>query len=161
MDKPTAANTWSVEVTDSRVKGLLNQLVVRLEDPSDLLDTLGGLLERNINLRFATKTDPDGNAWLPLAPRTVAAYARKDKGVRQGSLLQRTNVMLQSLTHNATKQCVDVGFTDVKAAWHERGHDYMPRRSMLFGDFVAGTLGAGDQADVIAEMTSWIETLLK
>lgn len=153
------ADALVITVIDAQLQGALSRAVAQLERPRDLLDSIGGVLEQRVNLRFVSKTDPDGRAWAPLAQSTRANYARKDKGRAQGSLLQRTGEMLSTLTHNTSDSSVDVGFSARKAAWHETGTRRMPRRGMLASDPTAGSLGEGDAQAVLAEVDAFIARL--
>lgn len=154
------SDSFIVELQDAQLQGVLSRAVAQLEAPRKLLDNIGGLLEERVNLRFKTKTDPDGVPWLPLAPSTVKRYEKRYKGAIPGSLLERTRDMVQSLTHNTSDNFVDVGFSNIKAAYHETGTSRgLPRRSMLTGDFVAGTLGEGDAQAVLAEVDRFLAAL--
>jgi phage gpG-like protein len=70
-----------------------------------------------------------------------------------GSLLNRSGIMLESLTSNADANSVAVGFSVPYAIFHITGTRRMPRRDSLFAAIAAngstGTLGAQDEADII------------
>ena len=139
----------------------LGAAITLIERPGELMDRIGALMERNIQFRFDTKTAPDGTAWLPLSARTLAIYAKEDKGRRKGTLLERTRHMRDSLTHNAGTSHVDVGFGDVIALYHETGtRRGLPRRQLLTDDPIAGTLGKGDEADILAEISRYLRDAL-
>jgi phage gpG-like protein len=145
---------------DAALQRTLGAAVIGLARPGDLMDRIGAVMERNVQLRFDTKTAPDGTAWLPLAPSTVKSYERKYNGRIPGSLLERTRFMRGSLTHNAFDSFVDVGFTDPKALYHETGtRRGLPRRQLLSDDPIAGTLGAGDREDILAEVAAYLREL--
>lgn len=148
----------------------------RIERPADLMEGLGNTLAARIQMRFATKRDPDGAAWAPLAASTRNAYDKADtvrrgkragQVVRRGTLLQRTGLMLQSLSVNATADSVEVGMSRLtdKGGWqipwlHETGtRRGMPRRGIFFSDWQAGTLGAGDEAALGEELQVWLGEL--
>jgi phage gpG-like protein len=154
------ADGLRVEIRDAGLVRALAGAVSALEHPQALMERIGAVLEANIEQRFRSKTDPDGNPWLPLAESTRERYKAVYKGTVPGSLLERTRHMRQSLAHEASDAFVDVGFGDVKAQWHETGTGRMPRRGLLAGDFVAGTLGAADQADVLTEVNDYLSSLL-
>jgi phage gpG-like protein len=150
-----------IELQDQALRGALSRAAAKLEDPRELLDLIGGVLELNTRLRFETRIDPSGTPWLPLADSTRKRYKSKYKGSVPGSLLNRTGAMLRTLTHNVGSGFVDVGFTDRKAAWHETGTSRgLPRRAMLLGDFVSGALGREDEQDVLAEVERYLAALL-
>lgn len=140
----------------------INSTLQQLQRPGDLMDSIGAVLERNVNLRFDTKRDPTGAAWAPLSPRTVKIYERKYKGSIPGSLLERSRHMRSTLAYNAGEDWAEVGFSDPKAIYHEtgtkskKGNPKMPRRGLLTANPELGELGAGDRDDVIAEVEAWL-----
>jgi len=85
----------------------LAQLAARLADLTPVMEDIGAILERNVQLRFDAKADPAGRAWKPLAASTRVAYAKA--GVA-GSLLERTRLMRESLNSQAGKDSVVIGF---------------------------------------------------
>jgi phage gpG-like protein len=150
----------------------LDDAVRRLDDPSVLFDRVGMTLRENIESRFNTKTAPDGTPWLPLAASTRARYNRQDTKTdasgkattrRQGTLLERTGQMRDSVTHNAGRDYVEVGMSRMTAdgKWsiptlHEFGTQTMPRRQLLTDDPVSGTLGRGDVEDIQATIADYL-----
>lgn len=145
----------------------INDAVRQLGHPQTLFEALGMMLETNIQRRFDTKTAPDGTRWLPLAESTRERYARLYGGSVPGSLLERTRLMRNSLSSNATGEWVEVGFSRMApggeynlAALHELGTRTMPRRQLLTDDPVAGTLGAEDRQDILALLQPFLDGLL-
>lgn len=146
---------------EGELQARLARAITGMQHPQALMEAIGARLMTNIQLRFETKTDPDGYAWLPLAASTKARYAKQDTGAdgtqrRQGSLLQRTGLMLQSLGYLAGDTQLEIGFSRPYAYWHEIGTQRMPRRSMLMGDPVAGRLGETDRQDVLDELEDFL-----
>lgn len=132
--------------TDDRVfRAPLETLYRRLGNLTPVMNSIGMELESRVSGRFETRTDPTGRAWAPWSPATVESYP--DDGNRK--LLDRYGDMLLSLSHQATKDSVRVGFGQVYQTYHEYGTVTMPRRGLLFADPEAGTMGAGDEAAVL------------
>ena len=145
----------------------------RLEQPRDLMQALGNVLRVNIERRFDTKTDPTGARWAPWRPATVEKYNRADtqrKGkragqvVKRGTLLERTGQMRNSLAVNAGDSQVQVGMNRLTdgGKWsipllHEFGTTRMTRRGIFLADPEAGTLGAGDEADLNIELVEFLD----
>jgi len=154
------ADGLRVDIGGDDIPKALAGAAERLAHPRELLERIGAVLEANVNERFRTKTDPDGNAWLPIAASTRKRYEQQYDGTVPGSLLERTRLMRSSLTHNATDEFVEVGFPVGYAQWHETGTRRMPRRGLLAGDWVSGRLGAADAADVLAEVNDYLAALL-
>lgn len=155
----------NVRIDSSELVALLDRAIAQLSNPHQMQVDIGAKLEANANLRFDTKTDPTGAAWAPLSPVTKAIYESDwfieqnpdFKGGIPGSLLERTRQLRDSLGFNAGTDYVDIGTNRATkgGAWqigflHEFGTKTMPRRGILTADPTTGTLGAGDEADVLA-----------
>lgn len=169
------ADFLSIEVTGSQeLQRALDDVVARLEDRRPLLERIGAVLESNIESRFDAKRDPSGQAWAPLAESTREGYDRADttrrgrnagQVRRQGTLLERTRQMRDSLSREVGDDFVEVGMNRVSddGKWqipllHETGtRRGLPRRGIFFADPEAGTLGAEDEADVLAEITDFLD----
>lgn len=152
------------DLDDTAVIAAIDEALASLQRPRELFEAIGAALEQNINLRFQTKTDPEGVAWAKLSSGTIEIYESdwfikqnpEFKGGIPGTLLQRTNRMLQSLAYNADDAGLEVGFSRSTkgekwqvALLHEFGTETMPRRGILTADPKEGRLGAQDQADVL------------
>lgn len=169
------ADFLSIEVTGSQeLQRALDDVVARLDDRRPLLERIGAVLESNIESRFDAKRDPNGQAWAPLAESTRAGYDRADtvrrgrnagQVRRQGTLLERTRQMRDSLAREVGDDFVEVGMNRVSddGKWqipllHETGTKRgLPRRGIFFADPDAGTLGAQDEADVMTEITDFLD----
>lgn len=167
------ADFLSIDVQGlTQLQDQLARAVDRLDAPADLMDTLGAILESQIGGRFASKTDPSGAAWLPLADSTRARYDAQDTNGRgqlrsRGSLLERSRDMLNSLTRNTTANSVEVGMSRLSddRRWaipllHETGTRNMPRRGIFLADWEAGTLGPADERLLMDEISTWLDDLL-
>jgi len=160
--------TLNIELQDEQLLRAIDGLLQMLQQPRELLDEIGGKLESNVQLRWDSKTDPNGQPWAPLSPATVAIYESdwfvernpEFKGGIPGSLLQRTNRLRQSLAYNVGPDWIDLGTSrqvpgKSQPTWqigvlHEWGTKTMPRRGLLVADPDTGRLGAEDQGDVLA-----------
>lgn len=145
-----SADGINIEIADDG----LREWVARAADKagtagrSRLLDAVGAELEARIEQRFDTKKDPSGATWAPLAESTKLRYKAQDKGRRRGTLLERSRLMRNSLTHQVQPDSVLIGFGIDRAAYHELGTRKMPRRGLLMAEPATGALGAGDKAAV-------------
>lgn len=144
-----------IEVIGFEFLSAIDAAARQLETPGALMNVVGATMEENINLRFITKTDPTGNAWLPLAASTL----KRKKGV--GSLLELSGLGKASLGYvlGVDGLSVEVGFGESYMGYHETGTQKMPRRQLLTDDFVAGTLGQQDQADILEDIESFLQGL--
>lgn len=161
-----------IELDDAVLLAAIDRALAVLTHPGELLEDIGAKLEGNVELRFDQKVDPSGVPWAPLSPVTVDVfYAAKYPGGIPGSLLQRTNLMRASLTHNVGDDYLELGTSrsvpgKSQPTWqvgflHEFGTTKMPRRGILTADPKAGTLGAEDQADVLAVVSQAMLTALR
>ena len=165
-----SSSDFTIDLEDSALLAAIDRAIARLDRPQDLLQDIGDKLESNARLRFVTKTDPEGKAWAPLGPETVDYwYKKRWPGGVPGSLLQRTNELLQSLAHNAGDDFVDIGTSrrvpgKSQPFWqvgllHEFGTVTMPRRGFLTADPETGRLGAYDEADLLAIVNGYMGSL--
>lgn len=149
------ADRLEIEVIGFEFLSAIDRAASQLEKPGALMNLIGATMEENIALRFITKTDPNGNAWLPLAASTI----KRKKGV--GSILELSGHGKSSLGYNLgiDGSFVEIGFGESYMGYHETGTQRMPRRQLLTDDFNAGTLGAQDQADVLADIEAFLRDL--
>ncbi|MEQ1686807.1 MAG: phage virion morphogenesis protein [Burkholderiaceae bacterium] len=122
--------------------------------PRTLMQNIGGSLVSNVNLRFINRVDPDGHAWLPLSPKTIAMKQKRGKSTLL--MLYNEGEMQDSIAYNAGDDWVEVGTAMRYGAYHETGTSRMPRRSFLLGDFNAGRLGADDESDVLEVINEYL-----
>lgn len=151
-----------IDLADPTLLRAVSQALALMANPHSLMDAIGAKIEANVNLRFDTKTDPTGAPWAPLSTSDNAKYwqARNFPDGLPGSLLERTRMLRNSLAHNAGDDWVDIGTSrsvpgKSRPSWqvgmlHEFGTKTMPRRGLLTADPETGTLGQGDQADILA-----------
>lgn len=145
----------------------LDALEALLRNPAELLGAIGARLESRIQGRFESKTDPDGNTWAPISAMTVELYALFNDGASlPGTLLDRTRRMRDSLASQVSGVELEIGFAVHYARYHvtgtkrKDGSVLMPRRDPLFSDPATGKLGAGDEADVLAEVEAFLARAL-
>jgi phage gpG-like protein len=147
-----------IQVDSALLDAALNRVIARIERPVELLHNMGAVMERNIELRFITKEDPTGVPWQALADSTIKSYKHKYGGSIPGSLLERSREMLNSLGYNVTGISLEIGFGVAYAGYHITGtkSGKLPRRDPLTADWRTGRLGPGDEADLVAEIESYL-----
>jgi phage gpG-like protein len=147
-----------IQVDSRAVDAALLRMIEALAEPVPLLRRMGAVMERNIELRFETKTDPDGVPWQALADSTLESYKRRYDGAIPGSLLERTREMRNSLASVVFGGALEVGFGVAYAGWHVTGtkDGKLPRRDPLLGDWRTGRLGQQDEADLVAEIEDYL-----
>lgn len=158
------ADRLIIQLLDDALQQRLDDAIEALSNPRELMEAIGGKLEENTQLRFVSKTDPNGAPWQELAESTL----KRKKG--RGSILELSGLMKGSLGSNvgADGRDVEVGFGERYAGYHETGSKdgkRPPRRGLLlgsvaFGDIEGGQLGDADRADVMAEVDRYLAELL-
>jgi phage gpG-like protein len=113
---------------------------------------IAALLESYANIRFDTKTDPDGKAWPEWAPSTRAAREREGRG----TLMEYSGFMREGLTSAFGPSFAEVFLTAPYADAHERpkSTSHLPRRSMLTS--ANGGIGEQDLEDVLASIEDYL-----
>lgn len=130
----------------------IGAILQRVQNPTPALTAIGSaeLLEAQQRI-IGNKLDPDYEAWMPWARRTLKE--RTKKGNLDQGLLWDTGELLNSLKSIATSNSVEIG-TDVPyAADLQLGTDIMPAREFL--GWNVATL-----ADHELTMTEWLEGFL-
>lgn len=128
----------------------LNRLRGRLENTTPLMHQIGQMLSNSTVERFHTKTDPDGSAWKPLKPATIARKGHDNILVAKGDMMDSITFSSDSLTALITSSD-----KQGKVAGHQFGNPSknLPKRA-IFG------LSQGDKADIENIVTLWLEESL-
>jgi len=66
--------------------------------PDQLAGAIGNIAVRDIKEHFQTKTDSNGNQWVPLSPLTLA-WRRKGKGSGGAETLKDTGQLFKSINY--------------------------------------------------------------
>lgn len=158
-----------IDVENAEVVSFLQKLTNQFDNMQPAYQEIAGRLEQNVDLRFITKTDPEGKKWAPLKSSTKAKYDLEDTKksgskstvVKKGSLLMRTGAMRQSLNSMVVPNAALIGFNSDIVVHHEFGTKKMAARSLLFADPQNGLLGEQDVGDVLEILSSFIDDLLE
>lgn len=140
----------TTEVKAEAVQRALSQLRAARTGLRSGMRAIASALERQVQLRFDLKEDPDGRPWRPWSPATQAAREREGRG----TLLEYTGRMRDSLASRYTDTTAEVGF-GVSYAKH---HEVPGGRRMLLS--ASGRLGAADERAVVEALTAQLEKLL-
>ncbi len=140
-----------ITVDDRALLAALQRLQQRTANLRPVMRGIATELEARVEQRFEARVDPNGQIWAQLHPETLKRKKRK------GAILYDTGDMQGSLTSAAGPTWAQVGFGQPYAAYHEWGTRHMPRRGLLLGNAVAGTLGAGDRAAVLELLGEFLE----
>lgn len=153
----------TIDLQDGELLAALNRTLALLDHPWSMMNDIGDAIESNVNIRWSAKVDPTGAPW---APRSTSEFAKMwnrrkydESDIAPGTLLDATNQLRRTLTHNTGDDWVDIGTSrqvpgKSQPTWqvgflHEFGTVRMPRRGLLTADPHTGQLGAADQADVL------------
>jgi phage gpG-like protein len=125
-----------IEYQDFHLQHVLGVLSHELQNPHELLESIGAALEKVNNERHQAGKAPDGTAWEPLKESS-----KLDK--RKGGPLNKTYEMLQSFNYQVDNNSVLLGFDGARNAqlayWHHTGTDpyvIKPKngKALKFGD---------------------------
>lgn len=124
----------------------------RLLNLEPLFRDIGALLESNANVRFDTKTDPDGKAWPEWADSTRKAREREGRG----TLMEYSGLMREGLTSAFGPSFAEVLLSAPYAGAHESpgASSHLPRRAVLTS--ADGGLGAQDLDDVLNAIEKYL-----
>ena len=105
-----------VRVDDKRVREALERLVRAGGDIEGALAEIGEHLIRSHRDRFARGVDPEGRAWQPLKPATIA---RKRKNADK--VLIESGMLMESLHYNVAPDRLEFGTDRIYGATHQFG----------------------------------------
>lgn len=155
----------TIYTDDGAYRSQLERLHESLGNLEPVMDAIGARLESNIQNRFATSTDPNGQPWVVWKDSTEDSYPRPGTkaagkfGPGHGRLLDRYGDMLDDLGYESDPNSVSIGFPQPYATYHEFGTKHMERRGMLMADPEAGILGADDETAVLDVLNTWLDDL--
>lgn len=157
----------SIKLTDE-ASPAVNQLVATAGNPSKITAAIAGYLVFSIQRRFETETDPEGNQWARLSPRT--ARGRRGRGIRgYDHILRDTTRLYQSIQAYSDDSTAAAGTNLEYAGIHQFGGSirHSARSSKISFKKVRGkrgvrfvrpgTKGATEQDVVIPEFETTIK----
>jgi len=136
----------TISFDDRSVIAALRTLRSRVEDTRPAMNEIGMEIENRVSARFETQSDPSGRAWTPWAASTRKSYPKAGNG----SILDRMGDMMESLSHQADKDSVTIGFGEDYAIYHEYGTKKMPRRGLMMEDPNARRLSGEDEQSILS-----------
>ena len=105
----------TIELKDQDVDAALSGLQALLADLTPVMNEIGDFLVTSTKGRFKAGVDPDGNAWAPRSPATLANYKRRGINYGPKPLLQSGD-MGQQIFHAYDATSVQVGSNAIQAA---------------------------------------------
>ncbi len=110
----------SIKVTStgaSEVEKVLNNILARVDDLTPVFGDIGEYLLEVHERRFADMQGPDGEAWEPLAPRTLKRKKRTDK------ILTEEGTLADTLAYQIGDNEISFGSNLEYAATHQFGRE--------------------------------------
>ena len=143
------------------LQATLNRLKNVPKQKDALAEALAQRFTERIELRYTTKTDPNGQKWSPIKPATQQSLQKRaslsGNGTIPGTLLDRHNPgMRSSLTRAKLGNDWLVGFSRKYALYHEFGTKYMDRRGLIWSDPQNGKLSPADLAALLRTADAFI-----
>ncbi|MEO5336873.1 MAG: phage virion morphogenesis protein [Magnetospirillum sp. WYHS-4] len=105
--------TLSIDIQDAGAAKVLDRVIAAAEDLTPAMDDIGGHLVAAIQRRFELGRGPDGKPWKP------SRRVEESKG--GGQTLVDSGRLMQSVTHLAHADSVDVGTNVIYGAIHQFG----------------------------------------
>lgn len=110
-----------ITVDDRQVQAGLAQLARNAADLSPAMDAIGFAISQRVASTFDDQSAPNGAAWTPLSPVTLALRRRK-RAAGGEQILRDTGALANSITHESSRNSVDVGTNRVYAAAQQFGN---------------------------------------
>lgn len=107
-----------ITLNDTQVVESLQKIANQLENPRKLYGILGETLKKIHTDRFKAETDPDGNKWEPLAPRTLALKRKRGKSTK---ILRQDGYLADKTAYNVSDDSVEFGSSQIYARLHQFG----------------------------------------
>ncbi|MGH6879282.1 phage virion morphogenesis protein [Hypericibacter sp.] len=120
--------TFTVELDDKDAQAGLQRLIALGQDLEPIMDEIGGMLETSTQMRFERGIGPDGQAWR------ISLRAAEE----HGRTLVDSARLLNSITHAASSNSVEVGTNVIYAAVHQFGATIMAKAGGFLRFMVGG-----------------------
>lgn len=108
-----------IRIDDKQVRRAFARLGWLMDNTTPIMSAIGTALVASTHMRFATQTDPDGQAWSALNP----AYAVAKRNSR---ILTESGRLRDSVNSKAGSDQVRVGTNVIYAAIHQFGGTIKP-----------------------------------
>ena len=104
-----------IDLKDDELVATLNRLFGVLADKTPVMQDIGDALLASTEDRYDRGVGPDGSAWAPKSPATIARYERGPDRVDLRPLI-RTGTMRRTLFTQANADQVEIGSNAIQAA---------------------------------------------
>ena len=103
------------------VAAALAEATRRLDDMTPIYEDIGDYMVEATKERFRKGVDPDGDAWAPKSPATLAAYLARGDGVRPKPLIGPTRRLSSEVARFVSRDSVEIGSALEYSAVMQRG----------------------------------------
>lgn len=110
----------TVDVDDTKLTAFLRGQIAKMENLRPFFANVGEHMLNSVEDRFDTQTAPDGSAWTPLSPVTVAGRLKRH-GNAELTILRESGRLAGSFNYNASVSQVTIGTPMVYAALQHFG----------------------------------------
>jgi phage virion morphogenesis protein len=118
----------TININDAAVQAVFTAAIARLGDLTPMMADVGEYLQRRVDDGFRHERDPYGQPWAKLASSTLR---QKVKQKRILKILQSRGTMRGTLTYQAGRDRVVVGFNVFYASFHNFGGKHLKKRQLL------------------------------
>jgi phage virion morphogenesis protein len=147
-----AAVTFDMRELDG-VRAILQKAALSSADRDALLDSVGNIVQKQTEDRFAEQIDPEGNKWKVLAQKTHDYYIKKGWGKTRFLLIGEGNLRSQ-IIYEKSGWSVLVGSALEYAATHQFGRGNIPARPYL-------GISAENAAELAVEIQGYLASRLR
>jgi len=118
----------AIKINDGKLLATFADTIAKLEDLTPMMADVGEYMQRRIDDGFRYERDPYGQSWAPLAASTLKQKTRQKRILK---ILQSRGTMRGTLTYQARRDRVLIGFNVFYADFHQRGTKRMVKRQLL------------------------------
>lgn len=145
--------SMKVTIKDREVEKKLTRLLSKMSRPAGFYRNVGDHIEKETPKFFKTETAPDGTAWQPLSPVTLALREKRGTG---STIYREHGDFIGTLNYNASADNFTWGSADVRANIFQhggktgRGHKVtLPARPYL-------GISPGSEKEILRIAENWV-----
>lgn len=157
---------YRVELKEDEVSGVLGRLSRALTDMTPVMQEIGEMLVDSTKQRFKEGVAPDGSAWAPKSPATLAAYKRRGDRVDMRPLFGPSGRLSSEINYLAGPESLEVGSSLIYAAVQQFGAAQgafganTAGRPIPWGNIPARPflgLSDHDRTNIVETVSEWLE----
>lgn len=159
----------TTEINEPQVRAALERMLAGVTDMSQVMTDIAEYLAEATKARFATGKAPDGEAWAPKSPATLAAYgARKSNRVDTRPLFGPTGMLNSQIHHDHGSDFASISSNLIQSAvmqWGAAKGAFGTTKtgsSIPWGDIPARPfigISEADRVEIPAIVEEWLKGL--